>query len=133
MFPKKDRVLSLLNAAIKEMRLLMDMTNTIAKPDDYVTNLYGMTVFRASGMSIQYITELFVKMRNLCGMGLFRPYKSIPWPQVFGMRNFLSHEYGDVDAEGIFNTVKKDIPPLLTIAELMLSDLLSGKMDTLFI
>lgn len=47
-----------------------------------------MIVFRACGMSLQYI----VKVRHLCGKGFFSPYKSIPWDSVFGMRNFLSTE-----------------------------------------
>ena len=46
------------------------------------------------------------------------------------MRNFLSHEYGDVDAEGIFNTVKTNIPELLHVSEVIRQDLVSGKLDS---
>ena len=56
-------------------------------------------------------------------MDYFKPYSSIPWQSVFGMKNFLSHGYGDVDSEGIFNTIKTDIPALLSVTEKMLSDL----------
>lgn len=41
------------------------------------------------------------------------------------MRNFLSHEYGEVDAEGIFNTVKTDIPALLEVSEGINSDFIA--------
>ena len=64
MLPKKDRVISLLQDALKEMDLLQEMSRDINKPDDFVTNLSGLTAFRACGMSLQYITELFVKIRN---------------------------------------------------------------------
>jgi len=47
------------------------------------------------------------------------------------MRNFLSHEYGEVDAEGIFGTIKTDIPDLLSVIKLMLSDLNDSKLDGL--
>ena len=60
----------------------------------------------------------------------FASYKSIPWESVFGMRNFLSHEYGDVDTEGIFNTVKSNIPDLLRVTESIRDDVRSGKMDS---
>lgn len=76
---KKDRVLSLLDAALKEMNL---------------------------------------------------SYKAVPWSSVFGMRNFLSHEYGDVDAEGIFNTIKTNIPELLQVSATIRQDLVSGKLDS---
>ena len=128
MFSKKDRVVSLLQDAQKEMDLLMQMSNDIKTPDDFVANLSGLTAFRACGMSLQYITEIFVKIRNLCGREFFHPYSSIPWDAVFGMRNFLSHEYGDVDAEGFFNTIKTNIPELIPVADQILADIQSGKL-----
>ena len=128
MFSKKDRVVSLLQDAQKEMDLLMQMSNDIKAPEDFVANLSGLTAFRACGMSLQYITEIFVKIRNLCGREFFHPYSSIPWDAVFGMRNFLSHEYGDVDAEGFFNTIKTNIPELIPVADQILADIQSGKL-----
>ena len=127
---KKDRVLSLLDAALKEMNLLLEMSRDIKMPDDFVSGTTGLIVFRACSMSLQYITESFVKVRNLCGNDFFKSYKAVPWPSVFGMRNFLSHEYGDVDAEGIFNTVKTNIPELLQVTETIRQDLVSGKLDS---
>jgi len=130
MLTKKERVLSLLDTSLQEMKLLKEMSKDILQPDDFVSSTSGMIVFRACGMSIQYITESFVKIRNLCGNDFFKPYKSVPWTSVFGMRNFLSHEYGDVDAEGIFNTVKTNIPELLQATKTIRQDLESGKLDS---
>ena len=79
MYPKKERVKALLVSAIKETELLLQMSGGIHKPDDYLTSLTGMTVYRACGMSLQFITESLVKIRNLCGLGLFKCYPSIPW------------------------------------------------------
>lgn len=124
---KKDRVLSLFDSAIKEMNLLLEMSKEIHVPDDFVSSTSGLIIFRACSMSLQYITESFVKIRNLCGNDFFKPYKAVPWPSVFGMRNFLSHEYGDVDAEGIFNTVKTNIPELLQVTETIRQDLENGE------
>lgn len=128
MLTKKERVLSLLDASLQEMRLLKEMSKDILQPDDFVSSTSGMIVFRACGMSLLYITESFVKIRNICGRDFFNPYKSIPWDSVFGMRNFLSHEYGDVDTEGIFNTVKTNIPDLLQVTELIQQDLINEEM-----
>ena len=123
MFPEKERLIALLEDVIKETDLIFKMSEQIKIPDDFVTDMSGMILFRACSMSLQYITECFVKIKNLCGMDYFKPYSSIPWQSVFGMRNFLSHGYGDVDSEGIFNTIKTDIPALLSVTEKMLSDL----------
>ena len=123
MFPEKERLIALLEDVIKETDLIFKMSEQIKIPDDFVTDMSGMILFRACSMSLQYITECFVKIKNLCGMDYFKPYSSIPWQSVFGMKNFLSHGYGDVDSEGIFNTIKTDIPALLSVTEKMLSDL----------
>ena len=126
MLTKQERVLALLKAGMDEMRLLQEMTRDIRNPDDFISNLSGMVIFRACGMSLQYITESFVKIRNICGRSFFNPYKTIPWDSVFGMRNFLSHEYGDVDTEGIFNTVKTSIPELLEVSGTIYQDVSNG-------
>ena len=95
------------------MELLEKMSAGIKTPADFVSDLSGLTAFRACGMSLQYITEIFVKIRNLCGKDFFTPYSSIPWQAVFGMRNFLAHEYGNIDNEAVFDTIKSNIPDLL--------------------
>lgn len=124
-----NRIKSLLETAIREMDLIMTMSAPIEKPNDFGTDLNGMTIFRACSMSLQYVTESFVKIRNLSGMKMFTAYKSVPWKDVFGMRNFLSHQYVEVDAEGIFSTIKNDIPILLEVTKTMLGDLESGKIE----
>ena len=126
MLTKQERVLALLKAGMDEMRLLQEMTRDIRHPDDFISDLSGMVIFRACGMSLQYITESFVKIRNICGRSFFNPYKTIPWDSVFGMRNFLSHECGDVDTEGIFNTVKTSIPELLEVSGTIYQDVSNG-------
>lgn len=127
MYPDKDRVASLLQNALDELDLLQKMSAGINTPDDFIANLSGLTAFRACGMSLQYVTEIFVKIRNLCGKDFFKPYSTIPWDAVFGMRNFLSHEYGQIDNEGFFNTIKTNIPDLIPVTRQILADLQSGK------
>ena len=92
MYPDKDRVASLLQNALDELDLLQKMSAGINTPDDFVTNLSGLTAFRACGMRI-----------------------------------FLSHEYGQIDNEGFFNTIKTNIPDLIPVTRQILADLQSGK------
>ena len=123
--PEKERLISLLEDAIAEMELLLKMSEDIKQAEDFITSLRGLTVFRACGMSLQYITEIFVKIRNLCGKDFFTPYSSVPWNAVFGMRNFLSHEYGNIDSEGFFDTIKNNIPDLLAVTRQILEDVIN--------
>lgn len=53
MLAKKERILALLDASIKEMNLLNEMSKDINHPDDFAKSVSGMIVFRACGMSLR--------------------------------------------------------------------------------
>ena len=126
---KKDRIISYIQTAIDEMELAEKMSEPIVEPDDFGKNLNGMTIFRACSMSIQCITENFIKVRNNTKSGFFKKYNTIPWKEVFGMRNFIAHEYANVDEEAIFTTLKTDLPALKQVSKQILQDLENGSLD----
>lgn len=40
---------------------------------------------------------------------------NIPWNALYGMRNRIVHDYGSVDLNVLYDTLKNDIPELLEI------------------
>lgn len=126
---KKNRIAAYIRTAIEEMELAEQMSEPVIEPDDFGKNLSGMTIFRACSMSIQCITENFIKVRNNTKTGFFNKYNTIPWKEVFGMRNFIAHEYANVDEEAIFATLKNDLPVLKEVSKQILLDLQSGLLD----
>lgn len=130
MYSAKDRIKTYLKVSIEEIELIEKMSAGIKSPQDFGQSLTGMTVFRACGMSIQYITENFIKIRNKVTADFFSSYKQVPWKAVFGMRNVIAHEYTDIDDEAVFNTIHNDMPVLKETAEKILADLDAGKLDS---
>lgn len=126
----KDRIKTYLKVSIEEIDLIEKMSAGIKSPQDFGQSLTGMTVFRACGMSIQYITENFIKIRNKVTADFFSSYKQVAWKAVFGMRNVIAHEYTDIDDEAVFNTIHNDMPVLKETAEKILADLDAGKLDS---
>lgn len=124
----KDRIKTYLKVSIEEINLIEKMSAGIKSPQDFGQSITGMTVFRACGMSIQYITENFIKIRNKVTADFFSSYKQVPWKAVFGMRNVIAHEYTDIDDEAVFNTIHNDMPVLKETAEKILADLDEGKL-----
>lgn len=129
MCSSKDRIKTYLKVSIEEIDLIEKMSAGIKSPQDFGPSITGMTVFRACGMSIQYITENFIKIRNKVTADFFSSYKQVPWKAVFGMRNVIAHEYTDIDDEAVFNTIHNDMPVLKETAEKILADLDEGKLD----
>ena len=39
--------------------------------------------------------------------------KRIPWNAIYGLMNRIVHDYGNVDLDVVFETLKNDIPELL--------------------
>lgn len=125
----KDRIKTYLKVSIEEINLIEKMSAGIKSPQDFGQSITGMTVFRACGMSIQYVTENFIKIRNKVTADFFSSYKQVPWKAVFGMRNVIAHEYTDIDDEAVFNTIHNDMPVLKETSEKILADLDAGKLD----
>lgn len=53
---------------------------------------------------------------------LYDEYKQgksyIPWNSLYGLRNRIVHDYGNVDLKIVYETLKNDIPELLEIIEI---------------
>ena len=41
-------------------------------------------------------------------------HPALPWPLIVGMRNRLIHAYFDIDLDRIWDTVKDDLPSLIS-------------------
>lgn len=56
-------------------------------------------------------------------MDLRSQHPSVPWKEIAGTRDHLSHGYDDVDYQVLWDAVQKDLPVLLATVEQMLKDL----------
>lgn len=44
-------------------------------------------------------------------------HRNIPWNALSGLRNRIVHDYGNVDLNVVYETLKNDIPELLVLLE----------------
>lgn len=47
-------------------------------------------------------------------------YPTIPWRQIRGMRNVITHEYRRIDVETMWDTVQNDLPALVPLLQSIL-------------
>ena len=54
-------------------------------------------------------------------MEIREAHPSIPWKEITGTRDRLSHGYDDLDYQVLWDAIKTDVPPLLqTISEILI-------------
>lgn len=58
------------------------------------------------------IGESLKKLDKITGASLLPKYSQIDWKEAKGLRDIISHQYFDVNAEAIFDVCKTKIKPL---------------------
>lgn len=63
-------------------------------------------------MKLIFIGESIKSIDKLSDGALFLNYPLIPWKSIMKMRDVIAHHYFKIDADVIFETIKKDLNPL---------------------
>ena len=114
MYSDNEEIILGLFQQIEESILLLQQWNQDVKEvDDYLLSPDGMKNLAATCMLIEAIGESVKKIDRRTNGELFLLRPEIPWKMVMGMRDHIAHGYFNIDAEMVFQTVKKNLSPLL--------------------
>lgn len=115
MLNDKDRmILSTLDDITISLKLIISRCKEINSSDDFLDKDDGLLKLDSISMRLIAIGEGFKNIGKLSENKLLANYPDIPWKQVKGVRDILSHHYFDLDAETIFEIYQNDISKLLT-------------------
>ena len=129
----KSIVIEYLELMIEKAELVILRNKSILSHHDFLISPDKMEKFDAACMLIQVIGETAKKIDDWTNKQLFINYPEVYWRGVFGCRNIISHEYGNVDPEQIFGIIKKYLPELLICIKRIIEDIKENKYDSLFI
>ena len=91
---------------------LQERTKTILSVDDFLTSPVGMEKLDATCMVLIAIGESVKNLDKVSEGKLLPIYPSIPWKRVMGIRDIMAHHYFEVDADVVYEVVKKELEPL---------------------
>ena len=94
----------------------------INSSDDFLDEEDGLLKLDGVSMRLIAIGEGFKNIDKLSDNKLLTNYPNIPWKQVKGIRDILSHHYFDLDAETIFEICQNDIHELLVTTTNIIKD-----------
>ena len=120
---QKLMILSTLEDIQHSLELVQKRSKHISSSDDFLKDDKGLEKLDSISMRLVAIGEGFKNIDKLSDNKLLQNYPTIPWKQVKGVRDMLSHHYFDLDAEVIFNICKNDIDKLLQTTIEIISDI----------
>ena len=91
---------------------MQERTERIHDVDDFLGSSEGMILLDATCMLLIAIGEGLKSLDKVTDGKLLPTYPSIPWKQVKGMRDIISHHYFDVDPAQVLWIVTNEINPL---------------------
>jgi uncharacterized protein with HEPN domain len=85
---------------------------SIKTVDDLLDSEHGLDMLDSIAMMLIAVGENFKKIDNETKGSLLKNYPNINWTGVKGIRDVLSHQYFNIDAEEIFNICNHELPEL---------------------
>ncbi len=110
-----------LSQIAESIAIINERCKDIHTPDDFLMSPDNMTIFDSCVMRLQAIGEQVGKLLKEENSPLAQ-YEEIPWKAIYDMRNFISHEYANIDEYIIFTTIKEDLPRIEPIINKMLQE-----------
>ena len=68
-------------------------------------------------ISLVHLLEIVGEAANVVSDDFRKQYPHIPWRKMIGLRNRLIHGYFDINLDIVWDTVLKDLPPLVADLE----------------
>ena len=119
----KELVVELLSKMIEATEKVLYRTKNINAVDDFLKNDESLILLDSLCMQFIAIGEAVKKIDKLTNKKLLNNYSKIPWKDIAGMRDILSHHYFDLNADVVFDVTKEYIPQLHTVLKEILADI----------
>lgn len=120
---EENRILTLLKRIEESIWLIENQTKQIRTSDDFLIGPERVFVLSGVCMQLIYIGESVKSIDNKTNHLYLKNYPEIPWSEIMGLRDIIAHEYHRIDAEEVFQVIKKDLSSLLVTIQKMSKDL----------
>ncbi|MBK8552103.1 MAG: DUF86 domain-containing protein [Ignavibacteria bacterium] len=100
----------------KDLPTLMNIIDSANKIKAYVKNIKNADVFFEDEKTFDAVMMNFIIMGESVSKlsdGFKSKNKSIPWNKIKDFRNLIAHDYFGIDAEEVWQIIKKHLPKLL--------------------
>ena len=111
----KEIVLDILENMIDATQKILYRNRDIKSINDYLKDDNTLMLLDSLCMQLIAIGEAVKKIDKETNSELLKDYSQIPWREVAGMRDIISHHYFDLNAEIVFEVTTEHIEPLQNV------------------
>lgn len=120
---KKELALDILYDIQSAIERLKERTQEIHSIDDFLDSSNGMILLDATCMLLIAIGESLKNLDKVTEGKMLPLYPDIPWKQVKGMRDIISHHYFDVDPSQVLWVITNEVNPLKQAIDFFIKEL----------
>ena len=102
---------------------IISRSKDINSVDDFLENETSLMLLDSICMQLIAIGQGIKDIDKVTNKELLKNYPQVPWRNIAGIRDILSHNYFNLNAETIFGILGDDIENLKDILEKILKDL----------
>lgn len=116
-------VLEILNQIHNAVLTIIQRFEPIKSVNDFLDTPEGMEKLDAICMQLIAIGESLKNIDKITDKSLLCNYPDINWKGLKGIRDVISHQYFDIDAEEIFWACSNTLKPLSETLQKMIADM----------
>lgn len=119
----KSLVLDILDDILIATKKIKSRAKNIKSSDDFLENETSLILLDSICMQLIAIGQGIKDIDKITDKKLFVNYPTIPWRNIAGIRDILSHNYFNLNAETVFGILGKNIEELIEILEKIVGEL----------
>lgn len=119
----KSLVLDILDDILIATKKIESRAKNIKSSDDFLENETSLILLDSICMQLIAIGQGIKDIDKITDKKLFVNYPTIPWRNIAGIRDILSHNYFNLNAETVFGILGKNIEELIEILEKIVGEL----------
>ena len=108
----KTLVRDIVEGTLNATQTIINRCAKIKCMDDFIDDENGQMILDSICMLLIAIGESVKNIDKITESKLLNNYSEIPWKNVTGMRDILSHHYFDINAEIVYNLCQDHIKSL---------------------
>lgn len=111
-YMSNENIADALRFIIEQIDFVQSTMPGINCGNDFLLSPHGMLVFNSTCMCLQTIGETIRTIDQKTNGEILANYPSIPWKQIKGLRNIISHEYLSIDENLIYDVATNELEDL---------------------